>query len=133
MALKIKIQEDLRVALKEKKEITLATLRMLLSAINNRETEKRTRLYRDFGGQAKISESELIKKLEESSKLTDEETIEVISSEIKKRKEAIAGFEQGGRQELAEKEQKESEILAKYLPEQLSEEEIKKQLEELNK
>ncbi|GAH84058.1 unnamed protein product, partial [marine sediment metagenome] len=60
------------------------------------------------------------------SELTDEEVIEVISSEVKKRKEAILEFEKGERKDLVEKEKKETEVLKKYLPEQLSEQEIKK-------
>ena len=101
MALKQKIQGDLTESVKGKEELRSSVLRLLLSAINNKETEKRTRLYRDSGGQAKISESELIKKLEESSKLTDEETVGVISTEIKKRKEATELYEKGDRKELA--------------------------------
>ena len=51
--------------------------------------------------------------------------LEVISSEVKKHKESISGFEKGERQDLVEKEKRELEILQKYLPEQISEEEIK--------
>jgi uncharacterized protein YqeY len=54
----------------------------------------------------------------------------VASSEIKKRKDAIALYEKGNRPELADKEKKEIEILKKYLPEQLSEEELKKLIQE---
>ncbi len=103
---------------------------MLISSIHNREIEKRTRLHRDFGGQAKLEDSEWIKQLEEKSKLTEEEVLEAVSSEVKKRKEATLAYEKGGRQELAEKEKKEAEVLQKYLPEQLSEEEIRKIAEE---
>ena len=60
------------------------------------------------------------------SALSDDEIIETISSEIKKRKEAAFEYEKGNRSELADKEKKEAEILKKYLPEQLSEEEIRK-------
>ncbi len=126
MLLKEKIQAELGGLLKSGKSFEAGVLRMALASINNKEIEKRTRLHRDFGGQAKLSEDELIKKLEEISKLTDEETIDVVSSEAKKRKEAILEYEKGGRPELAEKEKKELGILQKYLPEQLSEEEIRK-------
>ena len=71
-------------------------------------------------------EEELIKE----SALTDEEIIDVLSSEIKKRKDAIVLYEKGNRQELAGKEKKEIEILKKYLPEQLPPEELKKLIEE---
>ena len=60
------------------------------------------------------------------SELTEEQVIETISSEIKKRKDAIVLYEKGNRQELAEREKKEIEVLKKYLPEQLSPEELTK-------
>ncbi|MEK0366298.1 MAG: GatB/YqeY domain-containing protein, partial [Nitrosopumilus sp.] len=73
-----------------------------------------------------MSEKDLIKE----SQLTDEEIVEVISFEAKKGKEAILEFKKGERQDLVGKEKKELEILQKYLPEQLSEEEIKKLVKE---
>jgi len=68
--------------------------------------------------------------LEKESQLIDEELIEVISSEVKKRKEAILEFERGKRKDLAKKEKAEMKILQNYLPEQFSEEEIRKLIEE---
>ncbi len=62
--------------------------------------------------------------------MTDEEALEVISSEVKKRKEACVEYEKGGRTDLIEQEKKEIEIIQKYLPEQLSEGEIKKSAKE---
>jgi uncharacterized protein YqeY len=128
-----KIQEDLTTALKEKREIEVSALRMLKAAIFNKEKEKRYKLSKEKS-EAELEkmgkESEEAKKLEKESALTDEEVIEVISSEIKKRKEAIDLYEKGNRPELAGKEKKEVEILQSYLPEQLSEEEIKKIAEE---
>ena len=62
--------------------------------------------------------------------LTDEQVQDVIISEIKKRNDAIALYEQGNRPELAERERKEIEVLKKYLPEQLSLDELKKIIEE---
>ncbi len=119
MILKEKIQKDLEEALKKKDEIIVSVLRMLLAAILNKEKEKRYKLSRE---KPELTEEEL----EKESQLTDEEVIQVISSEIKKRKESILEFEKGERQDLVEKEKKEIEVLKKYLPEQLSEEEIKK-------
>ena len=132
MSLKEKIQEDSEVALKEKRELEVSVLRMLKAAIFNKEKEKRYKFTRqnpterDLGGLSKEKQE----KLEKESALTDEEVLEVISSEIKKRKEAIDLYEKGNRPELAGKEKKEVEILQSYLPEQLSEEEIKKIAEE---
>lgn len=119
MPLKEKISEDLKGALKEKRELEVSVLRLLQAAIVNREKEKRAKIAK---GREKIKEEELAKE----SQLTDEEVIEVISSEIKKRKEAILEFEKGGREDLVAKEKTELEVLQKYLPDQLSEEEIKK-------
>ena len=117
--LKQTIQSDLTQALKRGDEITCSTLRMLLAAILSKEKEKRYKISKE---EPELTEKELAEK----SFLTDEELIEVVSSEIKKRKEAILGFEKGERKELAEKEKSEMEILGKYLPEQLSEEEIER-------
>ena len=119
MSLKVKIREDFQKFLKEKKEIEVSTLRMLNSAIFNREKEKRYKLSKE-----KPDFKE--KDLEKESQLTEEEIIQVISSEIKKRKESVLLFEKGKRDDLVKKEKEEIKILEKYLPEQISEEEIKK-------
>lgn len=124
--LKEKIQNDLKQALKEKREKEVLVLRLLLAAIFNREKEKRYKLSKE---KPKFSEE----KLEKESVLTNEEVLQVVSSEIKKRKEAILEFEKGKRDDLVKKEKAEMEILAKYLPEQLSEEEIKKLAQEIIK
>lgn len=117
--LKNKIQEDLKIALKGGKQIETSTLRMLMAAIYNKQTEKRTKIWKE-------KKDFPLEKLEEQSQLTDEEIIEVIFSEAKKRKEAIFEFKKGKREDLVKKENQELEILQKYLPQQLSEEEIKK-------
>ncbi len=110
------LNNNLKTALKEKQELLILVLRGLNAAIHNKEIEKRT----------KLSKSEKdIAKLEELSKLTEEEVIEVISSEAKKRKDSITEFTKGGRQDLADKETKELEIIKTYLPEQMSEDAIR--------
>lgn len=108
MALKSDIQKDLNAALKGKKELEVSVLRMFLSAVLNKEKDKRYK-----SGKA------------EDTPLMEEEITDVISSEIKKRREAIDLYEKGARQELADKEKKELEILKQYLPEQMGEEEIR--------
>ncbi len=122
--LKEQIREDLNSALKEKKELEVSVLRMLNAAIVNREKEKR---YKTSKEKPELTE----KDLEKESWLIDGEILDVISSEIKKRKEALLLFEKGKRQDLVEKEKKEIEILKKYLPEQISEEELKKLAKEV--
>lgn len=118
MTLKEKINQDIKKAMVEKSELLLLVLRGINAAIHNKEIEKRT----------KMSKTEKdIKKLEEGSKLIEEEVLEVISSEAKKRKDSIFEFGKGGRQDLVDKETKELEILKTYLPEQMSEEQIKEE------
>lgn len=106
MTLKEKIQTDFKETFKEKNEIKLSVLKMLRAEIGNAEIAKRAKMGKE-------------------SLLDDEEITGVVSREIKKRRDAIEMYEKGGRKELAEKEKKESEILFVYLPEQLSEDEIR--------
>lgn len=101
--LKDKIQEDLKQAMLAHEEEKLSTIRMLKSALQYYEIQK--------GGAGYSA--------------TDEDVIEVVGREIKKRRESIEMFEKGGRQELADKEKRELETLQTYLPEQLSEDEIR--------
>ena len=117
--LKKSIQTATTEAMKSKDSFVVGTLRMLLASIITKEKEKR---YKISKAKPELKEEELAKE----SELTDEQIIEVMSSEIKKRKDAIVLYEQGNRQELADKEKKEIEILKKYLPEQLSEGELRK-------
>jgi len=121
--LKQNIQSETTEALKAGDQFLVGTLRMLSASIITKEKEKRYKISKD-PALAKASAGE--ESIEKASQLTDEEVIEVISSEIKKRRDAIALYEKGNRQELADREKKEIEILKKYLPEQLSPEELKK-------
>ena len=102
MNLKEKINENLRRALKERRELEISTLRMLNAAILNKEKTKRYKLSRE---KKDLGEEELRKE----SQLSDEEVIEVVLSEIKIRKEAALEFEKAGRENLAKKEKKEME------------------------
>ena len=119
MALREEIQNDACQAMKAKEELRSSVLRMLTASLANKEKEKRYQL-----SQAKPQLNE--QELTEASSLSEEEVLKAVSYEAKKRKEAIVGFEKGGRIESAEKEKKELEILQKYLPEQLTKEEVKK-------
>ena len=109
MELEKRIKLDLNSAMFAKKELEVSVLRQLLAAVLNKEKEKRFK-----------------SKEEKEAYLTDEEFMEVILSEAKKRREAIDLFTKGGRADLAEKEKRELEILGKYMPEQMTAEEIKK-------
>jgi len=117
MSLKTRIEEDSKNALKNQEEELLSTLRLIKATIQNKEKEKRLKISKT---EKNAKEEDLIKQ----SALTDEEIVDLIFSEIKKRKESIVFYKQGKREELAKKEEAEIEILKKYLPEQISEAEI---------
>lgn len=102
-----KLQEDIKTAMLARDEEKLSTLRMLKSAIQYTEINKGL----DY-------------------KATDEDILGVIEKEVKKRREAIDLYVKGGRQELADKEKRELDTLQTYLPEQLTEDEIKKLVDE---
>ena len=114
--LKDKINEDLTIALKSGSGGIVSALRFLMSVIKNNELLKRTKLSK---------ENKPVEELEKLSELSDDETISVVLSEIKKRKESIVQYEKGGRKDLAEKETKELEIIKKYAPEEMREEELR--------
>jgi len=113
------IKKDLISALKEKNQSTVSTLRMVSSSVFNKEMEKRVKILEK---EPNLTEEQLKEKV----KLTDEEVIEVLASEVKKRRDSISQFEQGGRPELAASEKSEMEILMKYMPKELTEDEIRK-------
>jgi len=115
MQKKEEILATLKTSLKEGDEQKVSVLRFLLSCIQNKEKAKRQKL-------AEAGEDDL----ETKSQLSDEEIIEIISSEIKKAKEALSQFEQGERNDLIEKTKKEIEILSSFLPERLTREELEK-------
>ena len=118
-----KIQQDLSKTVKKRDEFKISVLRLLMAAILNKEKEKRYKLSKE---KPDLPED----KVAQESQLTEGEIIDVISSEVKKRKESVVEYEKGDRKDLAEKEKKEIEILQKYLPEQMSEEEIRKLVKE---
>lgn len=123
MMLKQKIRQDVETAFKAREQLKTETLRQLLASMTTKEKEKRFTLVK-----AKPDTKE--DELQKQSELSDEEVGLVVFSEIKKRREAIEGFEKGGRQEMADKENQELEILQAYLPEQLGEDDIKKLVKE---
>jgi len=116
MSIKDKINENIKAAFKGGLSSEVSTLRFLSSVIKNKELEKRTRLSKE--GKALID-------LEKLSELSDEEILGVISGEIKKRKDSISQYEKGGRDDLVKKEMAELEILKKYAPAEMPEEELR--------
>ena len=105
--LKVKIEAELKNSLRKREELKLSVLRMLSSAIHNREIEKRSRV-------AEVS----------AAQLSEEEIIQVIRSELKKRIDAVDAYHHGGRQDAAKREQAEAEFLSSFLPPELSDEEL---------
>lgn len=99
--LKDRLRADLTTAMKARDEIRSSTLRMVLTSITNAEVSGKT-----------------------ARELTDDDVLTVLTSEAKKRREAATAFDDGGRAEMAAKERAEAEVIAAYLPEQLSAEEI---------
>ena len=99
MALKERLDADLKAAMKDKDQLKLSTVRMLKSAIKYREIE-------------------VMKPLDDAGVQT------VIATEVKRRRDAVEQYRQGGREDLAGKEEGEIAILQAYLPAQLSAEEL---------
>lgn len=113
MALLEKLSTDQKNAMKSGDAATLSVIRMLIAVIKNKEIEKH--------GAGK------------GDKLTDEETVQILMTEAKKRKDAITAFAAGNRNDLAEKEKAELSIIEKYLPEQMSREEVEQRVREIVK
>jgi len=101
MSIKEQLKNDLTEAIRGRDEITSGTIRMVLTAITNEEVA---------GKEARV--------------LSDEEVITVLSREAKKRREAAEAFESAGRADKSALEKSEGEVIAKYLPTQLSEADI---------
>lgn len=95
------MQSDLTVAIKARDEVSSSTLRMVLTALTNEEVSGK-----------------------ESKVLTDDDVLTVLGREGKKRKEAAEAYDNAQRPELAARERAELEVIAKYLPQQMSEDEV---------
>lgn len=105
MALKEDILEDLKTAMKARDKERLQVLRSL---------------------KAKLQEKEIAERKDGEATLTNEQTISVLMKAAKQRKESIAQFEDGGRNDLADKEKVELAIIEEYLPKMMSEDEVRK-------
>ena len=100
-ALKDRLRADLTTAIKARDELRSSTLRMVLTSITNAEVAGKV-----------------------ARELDDEDILGVLSTEAKRRREAAAAFEEGGRAEMAAKEAAEGVVIAEYLPTPLTEAEI---------
>jgi uncharacterized protein len=99
MSISENIQKDMVQAMRDRSELKLSTLRMMKAAIKNKEIDKR-------------------------EPLDDRETLAILSTLIKQRKDSIEQFTKGNRPELAQKEAEEIVIIEAYMPKSLGEEEI---------
>ena len=131
-----KINQDIKKAMQEKAELLLLVLRGINAAIHNKEIEKtRQKRKAHLGGPATIApatpatpeRSDGGQEAHLGVGLTDEEVVEILMSEAKKRREAIEAFGKGNRQDLVDKETKELEIIKNYLPEQISKEQVREE------
>ena len=100
MSLKDRLQEDIKAAMRAKAAEPLTTLRLITAAIKQKEVDERV-------------------------SLDDGQVLSVIEKMVKQRKDSIAQFQAGGRQDLVDKESAELVLLQSYLPAQLSEEEVR--------
>lgn len=105
MSLIDQLNEDMKVAMKNKDKFRLSVIRMVRSAMKYVEIELKTTL-------------------------TDEQVIDVLTREVKQRRDSLQEFEKAGRTDLVENTKKELDILTAYLPEQLSEEELRKVIQD---
>ena len=104
MELKNKITEDMKAAMRAKDTVRLGTVRLLLSAMKQKEVDERMVLT--------------------GTVLTDADILAIIDKMVKQRRESIAQFEKAGRNDLADREKAEIVVLSAYLPQQLSEAEV---------
>lgn len=104
MSIKASILEELKSAMKQKKADRLRVLRSL---------------------KAKILEKEISERKGGESELSDEQIVEVLMKAAKQRKESIDQFEEGGRDDLVQKEKMELEIIEEFLPEMMDEDEVR--------
>jgi uncharacterized protein YqeY len=105
MSIKDRIQQDMKDAMRARDKERLATIRLILAAIKQREVDERI-------------------------ELDDTQLIVVLGKMVKQRRESIAQFEQAGRDDLVAKEQSELEVIIPYLPAALGEDEIKQLIDE---
>ena len=103
--LKTCITDDVKTAMREKDKARLATLRLITAAIKQKEVDERT-------------------------ELNDEQVVAILEKMLKQRKDSIEQFEKAGRNELADQEKSEIEIIQVYMPEQLSDDEIEALIKE---
>lgn len=106
MTIRNQIQQDITAAMKARDQKRLDALRYLVSQIKNREIDLK-------------------------HELSDDETMKLLTTEAKRRRESIEAYQKGGRDDLVEKERYELSVIEDYLPKQLTDEELRAMIEEV--
>ncbi|TSB46765.1 GatB/YqeY domain-containing protein [Alkalicoccobacillus porphyridii] len=101
MSLLDRLNQDMKLAMKNKNKVELSVIRMVKASIQNEQ-------------------------IKAGRELSDEDHLTVLNRELKQRKDSLHEFEQAGRDDLVERQREEIEVLHTYMPEQLSEEEVRK-------
>jgi uncharacterized protein len=105
------LTQALKESMRAKDERAVSTLRLILAALKDRDIAARSK--------------------GNSTGITDDEVLQMLQSMVKQRRDSIAMYEQGGRLELAEREQQEIDIIQRYLPKQMTEDEIEQAVQDL--
>lgn len=106
-----KLNEALKEAMRAKDQRAISTLRLILAALKDR----------DIASRGKSADG----------RITDDEILQMLQSMVKQREDSIAMYEQGGRLELAEQEQAEIDVIRRFLPKQMDEEEVQSAVDEI--
>ena len=110
--LRTRLNDDLKQAVKSKNKCEISTLRLILAALKDRDIAARGK-----GGS--------------SDGVSEDEILDMLQKMVRQRRDSIALYEEGGRQELADKEREEIEVIQRYLPQQLDEAEMRAAIGEL--
>ncbi|MAO92077.1 MAG: glutamyl-tRNA amidotransferase [Rhodospirillaceae bacterium] len=105
------LTQALKESMRAKDERAVSTLRLILAALKDRDIAARSK--------------------GNTTGITDDEVLQMLQSMVKQRRDSIAMYEQGGRLELAEREQQEIDVIQRYLPKQMTEDEIEQAVQDL--
>ena len=112
-SIRIKIKDSLTHNLKNKDEVAISTIRLILAAIKDHDIQNRTK--------------------KDNSEITDEEILNLLQKMIKQRHESVSIYEKAGRLDLKKREEKEIEVINSFLPKQITKDELEKIVKDLAK
>jgi uncharacterized protein YqeY len=108
--MRVKIKESLNYNLKNKDEVAISTIRLILAAIKDNDIQNRTK--------------------KDKSEITDEEILNLLQKMIKQRHESVIIYDKAGRLDLKKREEKEIEVINSFLPKQITKDELEKTVNE---